>query len=238
MRPGRPRALLFDIDGTLLHCGGAGMRSLVRAAREVFACPEGYDEALRAVVPDGMTDPLLLRGIAAALGHGPEAADAVADALLARYSHELELELRRSPRFRLLPGVPALLDALRCEPRFLLALGTGNVERSARQKLARGGISDRFACGGFGDDGAQRAALLAAAHRRCEAHWGLPLEPRDVIVLGDTVHDVAAAQANGFSCLAVATGRTPPAALWRAGARQVLPDLAQTDRVLDLLARM
>jgi phosphoglycolate phosphatase-like HAD superfamily hydrolase len=47
----------------------------------------------------------------------------------------------------------------------------------------------------------------------------------EVLIVGDSVHDVSCARAHGIPCLAVGTGRTPEAVLQAAGADWVVGDL-------------
>ena len=44
--------MLFDIDGTLIHSGGAGIEALIRAFKERF----GVDDELEDIEIAGMTD--------------------------------------------------------------------------------------------------------------------------------------------------------------------------------------
>ena len=56
------------------------------------------------------------------------------------------------------------------------------------------------------------------------------MSPGDVVVVGDTPHDVAAAHVGGVACLAVATGRfSSNGATRRPEPMPVLPDLSSTD---------
>jgi phosphoglycolate phosphatase-like HAD superfamily hydrolase len=52
------------------------------------------------------------------------------------------------------------------------------------------------------------------------------------VIIGDTPFDVAAALACGARAVGVATGQSPAAELAAAGAHAVLPDLADTPRVI------
>ena len=55
------------------------------------------------------------------------------------------------------------------------------------------------------------------------------------MVIGDTPLDIEAALAAGARAVGVATGRYPAAELPAAGAHAVLPDLTDTDAVLQAL---
>ncbi|MFQ5788365.1 MAG: HAD family hydrolase [Thermodesulfobacteriota bacterium] len=51
------RLLLFDIDGTLIHSGGAATRAFNRAFEKIY----GVQNAMDGIRADGNTDPLILR---------------------------------------------------------------------------------------------------------------------------------------------------------------------------------
>jgi len=221
--PLRPRVLLFDVDGTLVHAGGAGRRSLER----VLSAELGpLDGALAGLHLDGMTDRLIVREVLHALGRAFD--DALCDRVLAGYVEALREEIR-GPGFRVIAGVAELLAALHGAGA-VLGLCTGNVPEGARLKLGRGGL-DRFfewgpsAIGGFAPDGEARELVVRAALRRASGRLGRALPPGDALVIGDTPRDVQAARAEGVPVLAVATGRYAAGELRAAGADAVLPTL-------------
>jgi phosphoglycolate phosphatase len=194
---------LFDIDGTLLLSGGAGGRALDRAFRNRF----GIEGAMEQIKPGGKTDPAILEEIfAARLGRAPTAAEL--DEVIALYLPLLEAELGEAPGFRLMPSVVEALDFLAgLVPDVILGLATGNVREAARIKLERAGLWPRFALGGFGCDHRERPRLVARAIERACAHASVAhLPPEQVVVVGDTPLDVAAARACGVRAVAVATG--------------------------------
>jgi len=208
----RPTVLLFDIDGTLVSTGGAGRRAIEAA----FAELAGGREACAHFSFAGMTDRAIARAGLQAIGL---AADEEAIArLLARYVLHLDGALASSPRFRVLPGVHATLDAAAARSGVALGLGTGNVVAGAQKKLARCGLWNRFAFGGFADDSEERGALIRAGATRGAERLGQALERCRTVVVGDTPKDVAAARANGFESLAVASGVHPLEELAACGA--------------------
>ena len=84
---------------------------------------------------------------------------------------------------------------------------------------------ERFPFGGFADDSEDRPALILAGARRGAERLGAPLDRCRVVVIGDTPKDVAAAKANGFDSLAVATGQHPLAELTTVGATLAVSEL-------------
>lgn len=195
----RPTIALFDIDGTLVTCGGAGRTAMERAFGDVLGRSD-----VGTFPYGGMTDRAIAR--AAARNAGREDDDATLDRVLARYLAHLEVELARAERFRVLHGVTALLDALEGHPHVAVGLGTGNLEVGAQLKLGHGKIAHRFAFGGYGSDHEDRGRLLAAGAHRGLARLGAHSGPARVVVIGDTPKDISAGRAIGAHVIAVATG--------------------------------
>ncbi len=225
-----PRLVLFDIDGTLVLTGGAGVRAMTRAFEAVFQVPDAF----RGVVMAGRTDQAILLE---ALERAGRRVDGSALAAFQReYVEALREEIRRpSPEARAMPGVRELLGALAARPDVYLGLVTGNFAHAARIKLAHFDLARYFAWGAFGDDAREREALVPIALARAAAH-GVPPVPRDrVFVVGDTPSDVRCARAAGARAVGVATGPYDATALRASGADYVLADLADTRAALAAL---
>ena len=231
----RRTLLLFDIDGTLLLTDGAGMRAMAAAARRLFG------EAFRweGIAPGGSLDPLIFAEAAVLNGMG-DAGDHH-DRFREHYLEQLPVELAASgDRLRVMPGVPALLEALRRRrderDDVVLGLLTGNYGRGATVKLEHVGIDPAwFTLTAFGDEAPTRPQLVAVAMRKYEAQTGEPADPRRVIVIGDTERDIDCARANGCVAFAVATGPTPIDSLRGARPDVLVPDLADPSPLLALL---
>jgi phosphoglycolate phosphatase-like HAD superfamily hydrolase len=224
------KVILFDIDGTLVLTGGAGVRAMSRAFEELFAIPDAF----RNTPMPGRTDSWILTEAATEHGIDPSASN------LARfrevYLRHLQNELGRpGPRKGIMPGVRALLDALMERDDVYLALLTGNYEDAARAKLEYFDLWRYFACGAFGDDAPDRNGLLPRAVARIEASGGPSVAPSQALVVGDTPLDVACAAASGARSLAVATGGYDTNALRKAGADVVFEDLSDTKAVMTVM---
>lgn len=217
-----PALYLLDIDGTLMLSGGAGRAALNRA----FADLHGKAEAMEGVALAGRTDPLIVAEMFHnALGRAP--ADGEIEALLAAYLPVLTELLDEPGRARMMPAVVETLDFLAGCEGVHLAIATGNVRAGARAKLNSIGLWDRFVTGGFGDDDANRAGLVARAIERAEAEIGLVFARERVVVVGDTPRDVSAARACGIRALAVATGGYSQTQLEQTDADAVFATLAE-----------
>jgi phosphoglycolate phosphatase-like HAD superfamily hydrolase len=146
------------------------------------------------------------------------------------------MELASAGNYRVLDGVEALLPVLAARPDVFLALGTGNLEAGARLKLERSGLNSYFAIGGFGSDAEDRAEVLRIGVRRAEEKAGRRFDPRDVFVVGDTPHDVAAGRALGAVTVAVGSGHASREELLAAGPDHFLVSLADKEAFLGLLS--
>jgi phosphoglycolate phosphatase len=211
--------VLFDIDGTLLDCAGAGRRSMIAAFGEAFGRPDACD----GFVFGGMTDRAIARLGLTAIGL-EASADAI-DRVIAGYRGFLALELQKIERFKVHHGALELVELARSQGH-AVGLGTGNVREGARLKLEHCQIWDRFEFGGFGCDAEARHELLAIGRARGSERLGRAPETTATLVIGDTPKDVEAAHAIGATCLAVTTGRFDAAELRAAGARHVVASLA------------
>lgn len=195
---------VFDIDGTLLRADGAGGRAFDRALGDVFDLA-GAGVGIRF---GGKTDPIILDEI---LVQARQRAATTAERarFYASYLPALDDELTRSAGFRVLPGAVTALDHL-ADRGLQVGIGTGNIEAGAQAKLRRAGLHTRFAFGGYASDAAPRAELIGIAIARGRAALGANAAP---IIVGDTVHDVAAAHACGGRVVAVTTGADDEATL-------------------------
>jgi len=218
-----PIIALFDIDGTLLRAGGAGRRAVELALGDVLDDLDG-PVSLESVEFAGRTDPWIVR--TALTQYGVAADDGLIREVLRRYIAHLPHELEIATAFEVLPGVLSLLAELSARDDVILGLGTGNTEGAAYAKLARGELDSFFSFGGFGSDHSDRAELLRAGLERGLERIGVRADRADVVVIGDTPYDVAAAQAIGAHCVAVSTGGYDGPALEAAGATVVVSDLS------------
>ena len=217
----RERILLFDVDGTLTDTQGAGSRALKRTFAETL----GLDGALDGIPIAGRSDSWIVAAGLEAKGRGVDGA--ALEEFKSAYVERLSEELERGGAF-LLPGVETLLAALAERGGAVLGLGTGNFRLAAEAKLSKVGIWQYFADGGFGDDAADRAELLAAGVERLS-----DARRADVIVIGDTPHDISAARAIGAKVMAVKTGYADPSELTTAD--WLLDDLSDTASALAAL---
>lgn len=219
------KLVLFDIDGTLVSCGPTPRRVFRRALEQTFGTAGPID----GWAFDGKTDPMIVRELMEAAGVAWS--DAQIETALRLYMEGLSSELPAEPGKRVLPGVVRLLDILQ-ERGALLGLLTGNVRDGARAKLESLGLWGYFPFGGFADDSHLRSEIATAAVRRAEEFARRKFVGRDIIIVGDTPHDMQCGRHLGARAVGVATGRSTPEELLAAGAEAALEDFLDLELVV------
>lgn len=225
------KLVLFDIDGTLVDCGPQVRPLFASALIDVFGTAgdlDSYDFA-------GRTDPSIVLDLVTGTGIEPAEVHRGLPRVREIYIERLARALDRRG-MRLLPGVDETLERLAAREDVVLALLTGNWEPGARTKLSHFDLNRFFGFGAFGCDGIDRCELPPVALDRAERQLGIRFRPEETLIVGDSVHDVSCGRAHGIPVLAVATGRTPAAALRGAGADWVIPDLRSAGQCVDWLA--
>src|SRR5204863_2092121 len=222
------RLLLFDIDGTLIHSGGAGVYALKSALRERF----GIVDDLRDIEIAGMTDSGIVVSILKK--HEIPATNENVSAFLDSYVHFLSLELPRR-KGKLLPGVLKLLEKLKSRPHVVLALLTGNVSRGAQLKLEHYGVWHFFEFGAFADDHQDRNRLGPFARARAKEKHDREFSASEIDVIGDTPRDIACGKALGARTIAVATGTWSRDELAKHQPDFLIDDLSDLKTIIDTL---
>ena len=209
------KLVLFDIDGTLVLTGGAGIRAMNRACEELV----GHHDALDGIPVAGRTDRIILTRCGRARP-GTRSDDGLLEQLRERYIANLREEIERPGRrgesgARRRRDARAFVSCSTCSngaDDVFLGLLTGNFEAGARIKLehfdlwryfraARSGTMPRIGMSWC------RSRSSARAGAGCRHH-----PAGHILVVGDTPHDVACARAVGAVPVGVATGGSRRAA--------------------------
>ena len=225
------KLVLFDIDGTLVSARGAGRRAMRAAFERVFGTAGGIDHYdLR-----GRTDTRIVHDVMTAEGwEAPQVKERLDDFFEA-YVVGLATEIGDGRNVITLPGVATLVERLARSADATLGLVTGNIEGGARIKLWPTGLWPHFPVGAFGSDHMDRRRLPSLAARRAQALLGTAFSPADVVVIGDTPHDIDCARAFGAVAVAVATGQYPREALLGERPDHFFEDLSDVEAVLAAL---
>jgi phosphoglycolate phosphatase len=215
------KAVLWDIDGTLLTTGGAGAVAWQRAFQELYGIEANIDENTRA----GMTDPeiteIIFNQVIGCEGTPEEHAKVVA-----KYLEYMPDAVAESSGYRVMPGIAEILPRL-ADAGIVQGVVTGNVEPAARIKLARGDLDKYFSFGGYGSDDRDRVKVTERAIERGGGVVGTALDPAATIAVGDTPRDVSAGHGAGIRVVGVATAAYSVAELEEGGADWALADVTQ-----------
>ena len=227
------RLVLFDIDGTLILTGGAGMRAFYRALHDIFHVDVGHFDFR----PDGKTDPLIAKELLAGFGMEGKWCDKSQEALFSSYLSYLEDEMSRAKEeglIQVLPGVVNLLETLSSQPDFYIGLVTGNLEKGAHIKLGRAGLSQYFRFGGYGSDSEDRTELIRLGIQRgAQAVDPIPVD--GVFVIGDTPLDIDHGRAAGARVIAVASSGYSLDELGFHDPDLLLPNLLPLDAIVQFM---
>jgi phosphoglycolate phosphatase-like HAD superfamily hydrolase len=221
--------VLWDIDQTLLYTGGAGMKGMRRAFRDLY----GVDDTFGRIEFSGRTDAAIFRDEALLQGFDAPRIASELPRFIDAYIPHLETAMREAVGGTLKPGVVNLLQALRLRDDVVQGLGTGNFRRAGESKLRFFEIDAYFpgCVGGFGEDSEDRHEVIAAGIDRLRN--GGPAGR--IVIIGDTPNDIAAAKANNAFALGVATGTHTVDDLLASGADAALPDLSNSEGAIEII---
>jgi len=221
-----PRLVLFDIDGTLITDSGASHEAYAVALKTVFSYVpfKRYDFS-------GRTDPQITFMVLRGGGFSDEQIEQGIPALWNCYLDQLS-KLIWDDRITVFPGIERLLEDLSRREDVTLGLLTGNIEPGARLKLSPANLNRFFPFGAFGSDSPRREELPPIAVARARDAHGHRFEPRDVVIIGDTVHDIRCGVPHQATTIGVSTGRTSADTLRAENPDFVFETLEPTEEVL------
>ena len=226
------KLVLFDIDGTLLTVGSINRRILMDALREVY----GTEGSAGTHNFAGKMDNIIIYEVLQSTGLGNDKI-AVKFELAKQTYIEMFRQQSRASDVTLMEGVRELLDALSRHSEFMLGLLTGNFEASGRHKLLLPDINHYFPFGAFADDGLHRNELPAVAVEKAYRLTGQTFSNHDIIIIGDTEHDIRCAKVLNARSIAVATGTYSMDELKKHNPDTLMENLSRTDVVISEILR-
>jgi HAD superfamily hydrolase (TIGR01509 family) len=216
------RALIFDLDGTLIDTVYAHVFAWQRALSESGLPLEGWRIHRRI----GMSGGLFTRAVGRELG-GRQLNDDEVEQIQTRHG-ELYRELL--PERRPLPGAVELLAHLR-EIGVPFGIGTSGRRPEINASLDALGVGEGVVVVERGD--VMRAKPEPDLFLACQERMGVQIG--DCTVVGDAVWDLLAARRAGMLSVGLLTGGYGEEELARAGAFRVYRDPAELDASLDEL---
>jgi len=215
------RLVLFDIDGTLIRTGGAGVQAFAKVFATEFNAVDGFERLKFA----GRTDVSLVREFFEFHKIPPTPENF--RRFFERYVFWLDHILRESQGV-ICTGVQEFIGDLKGLPDPpLLGLLTGNIRLGAEIKLRHFHLWEVFQTGGFADDHEERDKIAAIDRDRGGQILKRHLQGEEVLVIGDTPLDIRCARAIGAKVLAVATGGHPLSELKQHGPDWAVENLSE-----------
>lgn len=218
----RPRMILIDVDGTLVD----SVPDLAYCVDEMMARlgrPPRGETAVRDWVGNGV-ERLVRRALSGELDAEPDEAD-----FERAYPIFLDLYAENtSKRSVLYPGVRQGLDYLMANS-YALGCVTNKAARFTVPLLRDLGVLDAFGIVVSGDTLPEKKPhpmpLLHAARH-------FDIEPRDALMIGDSVSDVTAARAAGFRIICMSYGYNHGRDIREAGPDAVIDSMAELEGLI------
>jgi len=192
------KLILWDLDGTLMHCGADGTKALNETFLQLYGIEEAFSKAgighamdsviLDRILTDNHLDKREL------------------DRVKAEYIKILHRILDQNPRKRILPGVREILDHVQRSAGTFSALLTSNLRMGAETKLKSVGLHQYFSVGGFGDEIGEKWDAAMDGIREAEKFYHVNFEKENIYIIGDSVYDIECAKKLEVTSIGVATG--------------------------------
>lgn len=223
------RLVLFDIDGTLLTTNGHAVKAMLASAEAAYGVKAAWDTSTM----NGKTELWIVHKLLGDAGLTREEIGPRLPGFWKRYVEELKGRLTPG-NVTVFAGVREVLRLLAGREDLLVGLLTGNIEASAQVKLETAAL-DGFALGAFGEHHEDRSALPTLAVEAAARLRGESISGGEIIIVGDTPHDITCGKHLGVNTIAVATGKFGMEELQSHNPTHVFHDLSDTQAVLNAI---
>jgi Predicted phosphatases len=192
------KLVLWDIDGTLMHCGADGTKALNETFRMLYGVDEAFSKAgighaMDAVILERIMESNMLDKCGL-------------ETVKTEYVGILDGILSQNPDKRVLPGVKELLEFIDKSENVFNALLTSNLRIGADTKLKSVGLERFFSVGGFGDDYGEKWDAALKCIRDAEEYYGVIFDKENIYIIGDSIYDIKCAKKINVVSIGVATG--------------------------------
>lgn len=197
-------AVIFDIDGVLLHLTRQEETKFFDAFRHVAQVAETH------INPDWnsyrVRNDVSIAGELLERQLGREPTDTEIWGVLDHYIASIETGLASGELVTsAIEGADALLDLLGADTRLQLGLATANIEGAAVARLKHAGLWRAFTACGYAEAGGPKTEVLRSAIAALRDRDGEPVPCERVVFLGDQLGDLAAARDNEVHFIGVST---------------------------------
>ena len=204
-----PKAILFDLDGTLTD-SGEGIINSAEYALKYFQLPIPDRETMRVFVGPPLRDTFAKFGVPT---------DRLNEAVAVYRERYIPIGIYENTPY---PGVDVLLSRL-CQQGHRLFIATSKPEWMAAEVLNRFGLSSHFEIiAGATMDGSRdtKADVIAYLLKQVET-------VEDAVMVGDTAFDVIGAAAHSIPCIGVRWGYGKVSDMLEAGATAIADSMEE-----------
>lgn len=194
------KLILFDVDQTLVDALAHHNVAYKKAFKEVFS----VDAEVTDINFAGKIVPNIIRELGELKGIPKN----VVESRLTETIERIESFFKESVdkgEIKVLPGVMELLEKLR-KRNHLLGVVTGNPEGITQSILEKGKLKGYFDIFVYGSKGKGRVELVGIAIAEAGRKFGTKFFGKDVVIVGDSVHDIECGKPHGSLTIAVTTG--------------------------------
>ncbi len=226
MKSKNSKLILWDIDGTLMHCGSDGTKAL----NETFLRLYGIEEAFSKAGIGHAMDSVILNRILKSNKLDKSELVKVKE----EYINILHTVLNQNQNKRILPGIKELLAYIHKSQSSYSALLTSNLRSGAETKLKSVGLHQFFSVGGFGDDYGEKWDAAFKAIQEAESHYDVKFENENICMIGDSIYDIECAKKIQVISIGVATGFAPYEMLKKKEPDYLYEDLSDWKKIVDI----
>ena len=224
--------LVWDIDGTLIKTGQAGLHALKQTMLDLYNLETVFD-----FPAGGRTDRFITYELLKKVPNLANHEQQLHSSKILNYYENLLPAFLLKYQGEIMPNVTAILDCLLPQTSdYTSTLLTGNTLNGALAKMQRYGLKHYFdfSLGAFGDTSTCRNDLAQKFLSNLQA-TSPQINPKDIFIIGDTLHDIACAKHIGAKCIAVATGSVSLTVLQQANPWRAYAQLPTSSEFVELL---
>ncbi len=231
------KLILFDIDGTLISQTGASVFEMIAngeskfsfAVRKVFGLSVNIDFSTY----NGYIDKSILWDCVKNSSITKEAFEKKLPVLAQAMAEYMDTIVTDTALYHAIPTARHFLDLVMNKSGIAYGILSGNVQSIAEWKLDKAGYNHIFQFGLYGEEADDRIELAKKVFVKADAFFHEQFSPKDVSVIGDTVHDIRCGKAIGAHTIAVMTGRHHDPVVLNAEHPDFLVDTLMDNSVLD-----
>lgn len=204
--------ILFDVDGTLCRAEALSIDAYFRCISDITG--QDISNENTKVSLHGQTDMSLLRDILRFHGYDEQESKPLITRFFEAHPRYLLESMHSGLSSKPCPQVKEAIEWLAQQQdcfgrRVPIGLLTGNSQHNALLKIKDAGLrTDMFdiSISAFGDRHNTRASLVQESLQKIQSKYGIPVQPSDITLVGDTPLDVQCAKETGCRVIAVSTG--------------------------------